>query len=111
MALALRTLTRPCTIRYWSPGTVDEHNDPVDTYLEVDTFCAFQQRARQEMGDVAQVSTETWLIFLAPDEQIPHAADQVVVEGITYEFTGDATLEHTSRGALDHIEGTCGKAV
>ena len=34
-----RRLTRPCTIRYQSPGPVDAHNNPTDVWTEVETHC------------------------------------------------------------------------
>jgi hypothetical protein len=110
MTSAGRMMTRSCTIRYFAPGPADAQNNPSDTYTEVTTRCALQQRGRQEVDESGQLSVTTWQLILGPTELPPHSVDEVVVEGATYHFRGDSWPAHNTRGALDHIEGTVVRA-
>lgn len=105
-----RRLHQPCTIRYWSQGPPDARNDPSDDWTEVETRCQMQQRGRQELGAVGQLSDTTWLVTFAPDEQPPRSVDQLIVSGTTYEFRGDSWPAHSLAGGLDHIEATVARA-
>jgi len=103
-------LTRPCTIRYWAPGPPDTHNDPTDSWSEVDTVCTFQMRGRQESADQGELSITTWMVTFSPNEVRPRAADALVVENETYQFRGDAWPAHDLRGQLHHYEATVNRA-
>jgi hypothetical protein len=106
-----RRLWQAVTLRYFVPGDPDAHNNPADTYTDVETFCVFQQQSRMETGMEAQVSAAQWKILLSPAEQLPEAADLATVDGVDYQFVGDAYLAHDVKGAPDHIEGTCARAI
>jgi hypothetical protein len=105
-----RNLTRKCTIRYQSSGAPDAHGNPTDFFFDVDTLCQFQQRGRQEIGDMGQLSDTTWLVTFLPNAVPPKAADQLIVDGVTYEFRGDSWPAYTLSGRLDHIEATAARA-
>ena len=112
MALVRSALSRPCTVRYQAPaGTADAQNNPDDAWTEVDMVCQFQMRGRQEAADTGELSITTWLVTFAPEiAQRPRAADELVVDGETYQFRGDAWPAHDLRGRLDHYEATVGRA-
>jgi len=67
-------------------------------------------RGRQENAGVGELSDTTWLVTLAPTEQVPQAADMLVLDGQTYQFRGDAWPAHDLRGNLHHIEATVNRA-
>ena len=103
-----RLLLTPCVIRYYADGPPDEHNDPTALWTEVDTICQIQQRQRGETGDMAEIPTSTWGVWLLPTEDLPHSTDQLIANGITYTFRGNAALTYDLRGNPDHIEATVG---
>lgn len=105
-----RRLTRHCTLRYQAPGPADAQGNPASLWTEVATVCEFQQRGRQEIGDMGQLSDTTWVVTLLPTELPPLAADELVIDGIVYQFRGDSWPAHTLSGRLDHIEATAGRA-
>ena len=96
-------------IRYWSPSLPDDHNDPTDEWTEVKVRCRIQQRTRQEQ-DEGQVSSTTWWGFFPTTVPPPRSTDELVVDGVTYQFRGDAWLAHGTRGKVDHIEATLVRA-
>ena len=55
---------------------------------------------------MAQVSSVYWWFWLAPDELLPLTTDQLVTDGITYQFHGDPWVAYDIAGRPDHIEGT-----
>lgn len=96
----------PGVLRYYVPGPPDERNDPTDTYNDVDVMCRIQMRARQEVAPEGEVSATTWLAYFPPSVVPPKAADELTVEGTTYQFRGDGWLAHGTTGQADHVEGT-----
>jgi hypothetical protein len=105
----LRHPSIPCTIRYQTPGPPDEHNDPTSVWTEVETTCVLQQKARSEIGE-GQLSAELWFVWLPVSEPFPHGTDQLVVDGVTYEFTADPWLARNLHGQADHIHGSLSRA-
>jgi hypothetical protein len=107
---AAQMCTTSGTLRYQSPGPPDEHNDPSDTWTEVDVKCAIQMRGRQEDPTTGELSTTTWLAFFPIGIGPPRSVDQLVVDGVTYQFRGDSWVATGTRGRADHIEATLERA-
>ena len=105
-----RLLHVPCTIRYFTPGPPDEQNNATEGWTDLETRCSIQQHARSESGDVSEVSSEVWYVWLPPDIRPPKSTDLLVANGETFAFRGNAGLAHDLAGRPDHIEGTCGRA-
>lgn len=110
MSRISRRLTMPCTIRYQAPGPPDVHNNPADSWTEIETTCYIQQRGRQELTE-GQISDTTWLVTFSPQTPPPRAADELVVDGLTYQFRGDSWLAYSLQGSADHVEATASRAV
>jgi hypothetical protein len=107
----MRHLSTPCVLRYQSPDVPpDEHNNPPDQFEDVESTCQFQQRARHESHVSGEVPETTWLVTLPPSVAAPVAADEIVVDGITYQFRGDAWMATSLSGRVDHIEATAMRA-
>jgi len=106
MTTQLRLLAQPCTVRYWSPAAPpDPDNNPDDQWTEVASLCSVQQKAgRSETGTMGDLASTAWLVFLRPELAPPHAADQLVVQGLTLEFVGDCWSAYLYAN-LDHLEG------
>jgi hypothetical protein len=105
-----RLCRRPCTIRYHAPGATGDVTDgPADEWTEVQTVCALQQRigGRREDGTLGDLSQTLWQLYLLASVVPPKAADEVVVEGVTYQLQGDAFVAFNERRArASHIEAT-----
>ena len=111
MTTSLRRINRPCTLRYWSPGPPDAHNDQTDTWNEVAAVCSFQERSRLQSGGEGEIGMTIWLCFLKPDvTPVPGSTDRILVDGKEYNFHGDGYLAHDIHGNPDHIELTAWKA-
>jgi hypothetical protein len=110
MTTPLRLMVQPATIRYWSPGPPDEHNDQTDVFTDVATMCSFQERSRLQTGGEAEIGLTLWFVFLPPTMTVPMSADRIVVNGTEYNFHGDGWLSVDMRGEPDHIELTAWKA-
>lgn len=106
----LSRLRRPCTIRYWSEGPPDAQNNPSDLWNDVDTVCIFQQRGRQAVGDVSDITAEVWWCWFDPDTLLPTTKDRINVDGVEYAFRGDSWLARSLDDTPDHIEATCMRA-
>jgi hypothetical protein len=105
-----RLTPKACTIRYYAPAlTSDDHNDPDPTFTELASYCMIFQRQRAET-DEGDVSSTTYIVTLRPGIAPPHAADQLDVDGVTYEFRGDPGGQLDRHGVLSHFEATCVKA-
>jgi hypothetical protein len=102
--LCAKLYNRQCTLRYWSAGPPDDHNDPTDVFTEVDTLCLFQGRSRLQSPGDGQIGVTMWFVFLKPSEIVPKSADRIVVDGTEYNFHGDGWLAHDESGQPDHIE-------
>jgi hypothetical protein len=110
MTLPRRLLVQPCTVRYWSAGPPDSHNNQTDVFTNEDMLCSFQERSRLQTGGEAEIGVTLWFVFLPPDAQIPMSADRIIVNGTEYNFHGDGWLALDIRGEPDHIELTAWKA-
>jgi hypothetical protein len=112
MSIADRLYRRPCTVRYWSAGPPDEHNNQTDQWTDVDTVCVFQGRARLQSGGDAEIGTTMWLVFFRARDlpSVPGSSDHLVVDGVDYNFHGDGWLALNPRGQPDHIETTAWRA-
>lgn len=97
-----RLLSQTATVTTRTPGTSDAEGNVVTANTSADYPALVQQTDAIEVlvGDVRSVSN--WLLFLLPDAAI-NAQDQVVVDGRTYEVTGEPAVLRTPRGP-HHIE-------
>jgi len=109
-----RLCRRRCTVRYHQSGpATDGHNTPEDEWTEVETRCALQQTpgGRREDEGLGDLSQTTWSGFFLPTIDPPRAADQLTVDGQTYQFRGDAALVYRERTARPtHIEANLVRA-
>lgn len=72
----------------------------------VETVCELQQAASTEPGDNGEVATTAWRVFFLPDTDIA-TGDAVVVDGHTYEMTGDPwPARNPLTQVVSHIEAT-----
>jgi hypothetical protein len=110
MTNVVSLLRTPATVRYFSAGPPDEHNDPTDEWTDVAVLCNMQQRSRQEYEDSGDLSSTMWLVVFAPTIDLPLSTDQLVVNGDTFQFRGDSWLAYGTRGNVDHIEATLVRA-
>lgn len=106
----------PCTLLLRQAKGEDAYgNSVLGDPIEVETFCAFQQRDREEPAGEGETSVTEWNLFLVWETTtlVQEAAsrsldtgDAARVRGRTYEVVGDPEeLDEGSR-ALWHVAAT-----
>lgn len=109
MSTVSRMARQRCTVRYHQPAGSDGRVDQGSDWTEVETVCQLQQRGRNETNE-GEVSQTTWLVTFPRGTPAPRGVDELVIDGITYQFRGDSWPASNSRGQLDHIEATAVRA-
>lgn len=103
-------INRPCVL-FIASGDVstDELGNPTDDLDPVETVCELQQQSRDEQDDQGELSDTVWRAFFlaAEDMGAQPTGNKLVVDGDTYEFTGDPWAARNPRAkAESHIEVT-----
>lgn len=103
-------MTRTCTItRRSESGTFDDFGNDIPEETTESVLCELQQVARQEPGDLGEISDTRWTLFLPEGTDI-RTGDAVTVSGVTYELIGDPWDARNPRTTLEsHIECTLRK--
>lgn len=97
-----RMLRTPCTIRHRGSSGVDEYGNP--TQVEsgtTDTVCWLDPARSVEVTNGQQTYIQDWTLYLPAGTTID-GGDQVEVDGVLYELTGNprrftrptSTVEH-----------------
>jgi hypothetical protein len=88
----------------WSGGTVDSHGNPVDTWAPAVEVAVYAYGPPAVRGEPEPSGTEviTHLEIYAPEFTVD-PRDRFVVEGVTYETSGD--LNQWSRGPFGYTPG------
>lgn len=100
-------INRPCVIAHRVPSdTTDDYGNEIPGESLTSTVCEIQQRQRSEPADQGETSDTEWVVFLLPAEDL-HTGDRVIVDGESYEITGDPWRARNPRTqAESHIEAT-----
>lgn len=106
--MSLSTLiNRPCVIlrRQTAAGTTPYgRRRKTDTMVE--TVCELQQASSVEPGDGGEIAATDWRLFFLPDTDL-RTGDAVVVDGHTYELTGDPwPARNPLTQVVSHLEAT-----
>jgi hypothetical protein len=102
--LLSQLLNLPCTVlQRSSSGSTTPYGRRRSTETPVETVCELQQQASTEPTD-GQVADSTFLLILPAGTQIS-TGDAVVVDGHTYEITGQPwTARNPRTQTVSHIE-------
>ncbi|HYJ21628.1 MAG TPA: hypothetical protein VEW07_06370 [Solirubrobacterales bacterium] len=102
---ANQMMETPCTILRREKTGTDRHGDAIFESVEVETFCALQQRQRKEHEEGGEISDTLWDLSL-PIEDVFEKGDAVVAKGSKYEAVGDPWRAEEGSRSLWHIEAT-----
>src|SRR5436190_329455 len=102
-----RMLQKTCTIRHRSEdeSDVNEYGDPEITSTETEAPCELQQVARDEPAGAGEIAVTEWVLFL-PDGTELDTTDQVVIDGLVYEVTGEPEEAVSVHNRWGFVEAT-----
>lgn len=100
-------INRPCQLVLVSDGEAeDDYGNKIPEETTVDAVCELQQRRREEAGEQGETSTTEWTAFFLPGVELD-SASKLIVDGATYEFTGDPwEARNPNSQVCSHVEGT-----
>lgn len=101
-----RMMQTPCVLLLRQEGEEDALGNPVPGEpVEVETFCSFQQRRRDEPDGEGETSATEWNLFLPYGTEI-NTGDAVRVKGRVYELVGDPWDADEGSRSLWHVAAT-----
>lgn len=102
-----RMLVRTCVIRHREEDedNVNEYGDPEIVTTEIEAPCELQQVESDEQELAGEFAESKWNLFLPADTAID-TTDQVVVDGLIYEVTGEPEASMSLNNRWGFVEAT-----